>query len=118
MLGIVFELFVVEEKLLAGGEYEFSAAIVALEDLILEFHGRLPQRRDRAESAMILDCSPVPSPCLVLCTKGPGRKSSGNNAQSAGETGDPETSRCAPCTNSETKSKTVTAALSCGSFYG
>ena len=45
MLGIVLELFVVEEKLLAGGEYEFSAAIDALQDLILEFHGRLPQEQ-------------------------------------------------------------------------
>ena len=48
VLGIVFELLVVEEKLLAGGEYEFSAAVVALEDSILEFHGRLPRRKEES----------------------------------------------------------------------
>jgi len=30
MLGIVLELFVVKEKLLAGGEHKLSAAVIAL----------------------------------------------------------------------------------------
>jgi hypothetical protein len=46
MLGIVLELFVVEEKLLTGGEDKLSAAVVAFEDSILEFHGRLPRRKE------------------------------------------------------------------------
>jgi hypothetical protein len=47
MLGIVLELFVVEEKLLTGGENKFSAAVVALQDSVDKFHGRLPRRRER-----------------------------------------------------------------------
>ncbi len=38
-LGFVLELFVVEEKLFAGGEDEIVTAVNALESLILEFHG-------------------------------------------------------------------------------
>jgi hypothetical protein len=48
VFGVVLELLVVEEKLLAGGEYEFSAAVNALEDSILEFHGRLLRRREES----------------------------------------------------------------------
>jgi hypothetical protein len=43
VLGVVLELFVVEEKLLAGGENELSAAIDALQNSIGKFHGRIPQ---------------------------------------------------------------------------
>jgi hypothetical protein len=47
MLGIVLELFVVKEKLLPGGEDELSAAVITLEDSVLEFHGgRLPRRKE------------------------------------------------------------------------
>jgi hypothetical protein len=42
-LGVVFKLFIVEEKLLTGGEDEFVTAIYALKDSILKFHGRLPR---------------------------------------------------------------------------
>jgi hypothetical protein len=42
-LGIVFKLFIVEKKLLTGGEDEFVTAIYALKDSILKFHGRLPR---------------------------------------------------------------------------
>jgi hypothetical protein len=48
VFGIVLELLVVKEKLLAGGEDKFSAAVVALEDSILEFHGRLPRRKEES----------------------------------------------------------------------
>ena len=41
-LGIVLELFVVEENLLAGRKNELGAAVDALEYSIGEFHGRLP----------------------------------------------------------------------------
>jgi hypothetical protein len=76
MLGIVLELFVVEEKLLAGGEYEFSAAIDALQDLILEFHGRLPQEQGMGRNRPW--CSTARRsrfPCLraSFCNQGPGR---------------------------------------------
>ena len=46
VLGVVLELFLVEEKLLAGGEYKLSAAIAALQDSVLKFHGQLPLRRE------------------------------------------------------------------------
>jgi hypothetical protein len=36
--GLVLELFVVIEQLLAGGENEGGAAVYALQYLILEFH--------------------------------------------------------------------------------
>jgi hypothetical protein len=42
MLGIVLELFVVEENLLACCEHKFCAAVDTLKDSIVEFHGRLP----------------------------------------------------------------------------
>ena len=42
VLGIVYELFVVEEDLLARCENKLGAAVNALEDSISEFHGRLP----------------------------------------------------------------------------
>jgi hypothetical protein len=42
-LGIVFKLFIVEEKLLTGGEDKLVTAIYALKDSILKFHGRLPR---------------------------------------------------------------------------
>ena len=37
-LGLVLELFVVEEELLAGGKNEIGPAVNAFESLILEFH--------------------------------------------------------------------------------
>lgn len=42
-LGVVRELFVVEEELLASREHELGAAIDALQNSIRKFHGRLPQ---------------------------------------------------------------------------
>jgi hypothetical protein len=49
VFGVVLELLVVEEKLLAGGEYEFSAAVKTLEHSIFEFHGRrLPRRKEES----------------------------------------------------------------------
>jgi hypothetical protein len=37
-LGFVFELFIVEEELLASGKNEISSAIYTLQNLILELH--------------------------------------------------------------------------------
>jgi hypothetical protein len=45
-LGIVLELFVVKENLLASRENELGAAVDALEYSIGEFHCRLPRNRD------------------------------------------------------------------------
>jgi hypothetical protein len=42
VLGIVLELLVVEEQLLAGCKHKVSAAVVALQYSVDEFHGRLP----------------------------------------------------------------------------
>jgi hypothetical protein len=44
VLGVVRELFVVEEQLLAGSKYKLGAAIYALQYSIYELHGRLPKR--------------------------------------------------------------------------
>jgi hypothetical protein len=46
MLGVVLELLVVEEKLLSCGEYKLSTAVIAFQDSVDKFHGRLPRRRD------------------------------------------------------------------------
>ena len=46
MLGVVFELFVVEEELLAGCKNKLGAAVDALQDSVRIFHGRLPQDRE------------------------------------------------------------------------
>jgi hypothetical protein len=48
-LRIVLEILVVEEKLFASGKDKFRTAVNALENLIREFHGRLPRRRELAE---------------------------------------------------------------------
>jgi hypothetical protein len=46
MLGIVFELLVVKEKLLARSKYELGATVIALQNSVRKFHGRLPKRRE------------------------------------------------------------------------
>jgi hypothetical protein len=46
VLGVILELFVVEKKLLTGSEHELGAAIVALQNSVDKFHGRLPQSRE------------------------------------------------------------------------
>jgi hypothetical protein len=54
VLGIVLELFVVEEELLACCEYELGAAVNTLKDSIGEFHGRLLSQGLSPKSAMAL----------------------------------------------------------------
>jgi hypothetical protein len=44
VLGIVLELFIVEEELLARGEHEVNAAVSALQDSVDKFHGRFPKQ--------------------------------------------------------------------------
>ena len=48
-LGIVLEILVVKEELLARGKDEFGAAINALQYLIGEFHGRLPPTQETTQ---------------------------------------------------------------------
>jgi hypothetical protein len=74
VLGIVFELFVVEEDLLASGKYELGAAVNALEDSIGEFHGRLPSQGLPPKSAIALQelAGPGSLSSFVLHYKGPG----------------------------------------------
>ena len=43
VLGVVLELFIVKEDLLARGKDKFGAAVCALQNSIGEFHGRLPR---------------------------------------------------------------------------
>jgi hypothetical protein len=83
VLGIVCELLVVEEKLLAGGEYKLFAAVDALQDSVFEFHGRLPQRRGDTESAMTpkLLAGPVSLSSCFFHNKGPGRTRFAANAK-------------------------------------
>jgi len=49
-LGVIFEVFVVEEQLLTCGEDEFRTAVNTLENFIRKFHGRLPRRRELTEN--------------------------------------------------------------------
>jgi hypothetical protein len=53
VLGVVLELFVVEEKLLACGEHKLSAAITTLQHSVGKFHGRFPRNREIAESGQV-----------------------------------------------------------------
>jgi hypothetical protein len=46
MLGIVLELFVVKEQLLARGKDELRTAIETLQNSVDKVHDRLPQRRE------------------------------------------------------------------------
>ncbi len=62
MLGVILELFVVKEELLACCEYKFGAAVNAFEDSIGEFHGRLPSQGLPPKSAMAQQVLPVAVP--------------------------------------------------------
>jgi hypothetical protein len=73
-LGVILEIFVVEKKLLTRGEDEIRSAINTLQNLIREFHGRLPRRRELAEIGHDLGCAgPVSLSSYVVQHKGPGR---------------------------------------------
>jgi hypothetical protein len=52
MLGVVLELFIVEEELLACSEHKLGAAVDTLQGSIGEFHGRLPSQGLAPKSAM------------------------------------------------------------------
>jgi hypothetical protein len=54
VLGVVFELFVVEEDLFARCKNELGSAVDTLEDSIGEFHGRLPSQGVHPKSATAL----------------------------------------------------------------
>ena len=98
VLRIVLELFVVKEKLLAGGEDELNAAIATLQSPVSKFHGRLPQHREnRPKSAKVTNSMPVPFPCdRASFYKGPGRiKSCGLLESSDRQAG--RASRSTPC---------------------
>jgi hypothetical protein len=49
VFGIVLELFIVEEELLARCEDKIRAAIYTFQGSISKFHSRLPQNREQAE---------------------------------------------------------------------
>jgi hypothetical protein len=74
-LGIVLELFVVEEELLACRKNELGAAVDALEYSIGEFHGRLPQSRDVHRNRPLGERLAGPGSLFsfVLQNKSPGR---------------------------------------------
>ena len=52
MLGVILELLIVEEELLACSENKFGAAVNAFQHSIGEFHGRLPSQGLPPKSAM------------------------------------------------------------------
>jgi hypothetical protein len=54
MLGVVLELLIVEEELLACSENKLGAAVNAFQDSIGEFHGRLPSQGLLPKSATAL----------------------------------------------------------------
>lgn len=47
MLGVVLELFVVKEELLARGEHKLRSAVITFQNPIDKFHGRLPEAGNR-----------------------------------------------------------------------
>jgi hypothetical protein len=52
VFGVVLELLIVEEELLACCENKFGAAVNAFQHSISEFHGRLPSQGLPPKSAM------------------------------------------------------------------
>ena len=54
MLGVVLELLIVEEELLACGKNKLGAAVNAFKHSIGEFHGRLPSQGIAPKSATSL----------------------------------------------------------------
>jgi hypothetical protein len=74
VFGIVLELLIVEEELLARGEHKFGAAVSTLQNPVDEFHGRLPQRRKGRSSAINMRARRSRFPVFdsPLKTKGPG----------------------------------------------
>jgi hypothetical protein len=74
MLGIVLELFVVEEKLLAGRKYKVGTAIVALQNSIDEFHwpASLEQGNSLKSAMEVSPAGPVSLYSFYLQNKGPG----------------------------------------------
>jgi hypothetical protein len=65
VFGVVLELFIVEKDLFARRKDKFGAAVNALQQPIVEFHGRLPRNRDvRHKPAIVVDSLPVPVPCI------------------------------------------------------
>jgi hypothetical protein len=65
VLGVVFELLIVEEDLFARREHKFGATVVAFQHSIGEFHDRLPRNRDIRRNPPWLSRSvPVAVPCL------------------------------------------------------
>jgi hypothetical protein len=54
MFGVILELFVVEEKLLAGRENKLGTAIAAFQNSVRKLHGRLPKEGNVMKSAMSL----------------------------------------------------------------
>jgi hypothetical protein len=73
-LGVVFEVFVVKEELLACCKDEFGAAINTLQYFVCEFHGRLPRTGNHSKSAMTSESAgPVSLSSYAVHNKGPGR---------------------------------------------
>jgi len=52
VLGIVLELLIVKEKLLARGEHKFSTTVTTFQNSVDKVHGRLPQRKGKVASAI------------------------------------------------------------------
>jgi hypothetical protein len=74
-LGVVLELFVVEEDLLACRENKLGAAVNTREDSIGEFHGRLLSQGSPPKSAMARTelAGPGSPLSFVVNYKGPDR---------------------------------------------
>ncbi len=76
-LGVISELLVFEENLLAGGEDELRPAIDARQDSIGKYHGRSP-KEGIVEIGHNLRSLPVPLPCLRTSSQqGPGPRERG-----------------------------------------
>jgi hypothetical protein len=95
VLGVVLELFVVEEQLLACCENKLGAAVNTLEDSIGEFHGRLPSQGSPPKSAVTQQelAGPGSLSSFVVHFKGPGpHQKQGGIRTFARDCGQPNTS--------------------------
>jgi hypothetical protein len=74
MLGVVLELLIVEEELLACSENKLGAAVNAFQDSIGEFHGRLASQgiAPKSATAQLGTCRSRFPVLFLVAQQGPG----------------------------------------------
>jgi hypothetical protein len=74
VFGVVFKLFIVEKKLLAGRKNEFGTAVDTLQDSISEFHGQLASQgiTPKSATAQLGTCRSRFPVLFLVAQQGPG----------------------------------------------